>query len=336
MVNCQSCGYASPESSRFCRQCGAQLLLDGDPLESTTRNYGRQTPPMAPPMAPAVATAGSAPLPPSIGDAVAGETARYQRQPQAALHVYTPPGVAPPVADTSSLRPKRRRRILKWGGFILAMFISAGIGAAINEEENSGRVFLSREDQVRLERLRTEDRITNTLTSSAVEQQERLREEIDRRLEAVERASQDAERAAERGDDILTGGEKPLDLTSFEYQGATAGEFSRIAGKELMTQRTKDDFETVSRFYREKLGKPFIEVNERNQKKTLFQSPGVPSITVLVRESRDRGRQTEILIMRSPFRFPVIEPEGAASKATDAPPPPPPPPAPAPGAPVVR
>lgn len=315
MVTCQSCGYVSPETSKFCRQCGALLISDGDPMEATTRNYGRQ--------GPAVATAGSAPLPPSIGDAVAGETARYPRTPQASLHVYTPPGVPAAAPDTASLKPKRRRRrILKWGAILMAMMMSMGVGALINEESNSGRVLLERTDEIRLERLRTEDRLRATMTGSAVEQQERLRREIESRLEAVERASRDAERAAERGEDILTGGEKPLELATFEYQGASTGQFSRIPGRELLKQSTKDEFETVSRFYQEKLGKPFVYVNERNRKQSLFQIPGAPSVTVLVRQARDRGaNQTEILVMRSPFRFPVTE----TTEIPGAPPAPPPP-----------
>lgn len=316
MVTCQSCGYVSPETSKFCRQCGALLISDGDPMEAATRNYGRQSP--------AVATAGSAPLPPSIGDAVAGETARYPRTPQASFHVYAPPGAPAAAPDTASLRPKRRRRILKWGAIIMAMMMSMGVGALINEESNSGRVLLEREDEIRLERLRTEDRLRATMTGSAVEQQERLREEIERRFEAVERASRDAERAAERGEDILTGGEKPLELSAYEYQGASTGQFSRIPGRELLKQSTKDEFETVSRFYQEKLGKPFVFVNERNRKQSLFQILGTPSVTVLVRQARDRGaNQTEILVMRSPFRFPVTE----TVEVPNAPPAPPPPPA---------
>jgi hypothetical protein len=319
MVTCQSCGYVSPETSKFCRQCGALLISDGDPMEAATRNYGRQ--------GPAVATAGSTPLPPSIGDAVAGETARYPRPPQASLHVYTPPGPPAAAPDTASLKPKRRLRILKWGAIFMAMMMSMGIGALINEESNSGRVLLERTDEIRLERLRTEDRLRTTMTGSAVEQQERLLREIESRLEAVDRASREAERAAERGEDILAGGEKPLDLAAYEYQGASMGQFSRIPGRELLKQSTKDEFETVSRFYQEKLGKPFVFINERNRKQSLFQIPGTPSVTVLVRQARDRGaNQTEILVMRSPFRFPVTETIEVPS-APPAPPPPAPPPA---------
>jgi hypothetical protein len=300
MLNCASCGYESPEYSRFCRQCGAPLLSERELAESRTRNYGRQG---------AAVAAPSAPLPPSISDATAGETARYHHPFQAAPS-YIPPERVSPAANTASLKPKRR--YLKWAGFLLALLISGGIGAAINEESNSGRIYLPAEDRARLERLRAEDRSNQAMTRSVIEQQERVREEIERKLEAIERAREEAERAAERGDVIATG-EEPLDLHGFEYQGASAGHYSRIPGKELLTQRTTDDFEKVVQSYQGTrfFGKPFAQVNERNQKQALFQSvgtPSTPSITVLVRESRERSRQTEIIILRSPFRFPTAQP----------------------------
>lgn len=294
MVNystyCPACGFESPENAKFCRQCGAPLMVEGEQMEPVTRNYGRQGP----------AAAGSAPLPPSIGDAVAGDTYRYQQPLKPLAPAYTPPGIVSPAANTTSLRSKRR--FLKLGGLILALFLSGGIGAAINQESNRNRYYLSSEDRVRLDRLRTEDRLKQTLTSSIIEYHDREREQLERRLEEIYRAKDEAQRAAERGD-LASTGEKLLDFSGYEYQGASTGEYSRIPGRELLVQRTKDDFDTVSRFYQEKLGVPFVYVSERNQKQSLFQSIGPPSITVLVRESRDRLRQPEIIILRSPFRF---------------------------------
>lgn len=305
MLNCPSCGYESQDNSRFCRQCGVPLLAERDLAEARTRNYGRQS---------AVVAAPSAPLPPSIGDAVAGDTARYQQPLPAMPSAYAPPGMISPAANTASFKSKRR--YLKWGGFMLALLISGGIGAAINEESNNGRIYLSSDDRARLERLRAEDRLNQTLTGSVTEQQQRVREELERKLETIERAKEEAERAAERGEAGITG-EKALDLRGVEYQGASAGQYSKIPGKELLTQRTKDDFETVSQFYEGKFGKPFVQINERNQKQALFQSASTPSITVLVREGRDRTRQTEITILRSPFSFLAAKPNQEKSETED-------------------
>ncbi|MEP7274478.1 MAG: zinc ribbon domain-containing protein [Acidobacteriota bacterium] len=320
MQHCPSCGYASPDGTRFCRQCGEQLIAGSDPMEAGTRNFGRQ--------GPAVAAASSVQLPPSIADAVQGDTARYQQRPMPASPVsYSPPGRFPATQETAGL--KKKRRFLKWGAFLLALLISGGIGAGINESANSDRRYVSPEDNVRLDRMRIDDQVRRTVTTSVTEQQERSREEISKRLEAIERAREDAERAAERGDALLSG-EKPLDLTPYEYQGASAGQFSRIPGRESLTQRTKDDWDTVVRFYQEKMGAPYIRTtSDRGLKDAVFQSTGTPSVTVRVRETRDRSRQPEIIILRSPFRFPQAQTDvPVVPKVADIAPPPAPPEAP--------
>lgn len=299
MLNCPSCDYESPSSARFCRQCGVTLPTDSDLTEATTRNIGRQDP------IPSVATAGSAPLPPSIADTFAGNTARYRASSQAAP-AYTPPGFVANVMNTASLKSKRR--YLKRFGWVLALFISGGIGAGINQESNRDRVRLSPADRARLERLRTEDETARTLTGSVSERQDRLRDEAQRRLEEVERAREESQRAFERGS-LTNSDEKLLDLNEYEYKNATTGQYSRIPGKEVLTQRAKEDFETISQFYQKKLGLPFVHRNERNEKQSLFQSETIPSVSVLVRESRDRSHQTEIIVIRSPFRFPRIQPD---------------------------
>jgi hypothetical protein len=301
MPTCPTCGYESFDMARFCRQCGGSLPADGDPMEATTRSYGKKRQ--------VVAGASSTQLPPSIVDAVAGETARYQQPFASSPPAYSPPSRVPPPANTASLR-SRKRRFLKWGGFVLAILMSGGLGAAINQQSNNRRIYVSSEDRARLERLRAEDQVRLTLTGSVAEQQEQVRREVQNRLEAVQRAREEAQRVGERGELIPTD-EKPLDLTQYEYQGASAGQFSRIPGRELLTQRTKDDFMTVTRFYQAKLGSPFAQVNERNERQALFQSAGSPSVTVLVRESRDRSRQLEIIVLRSPFRFSIAQPVDA-------------------------
>ncbi|HWQ32310.1 MAG TPA: zinc-ribbon domain-containing protein [Blastocatellia bacterium] len=298
MHNCPACGYESPVGARFCRQCGAMLAGETDFTEASTRNFGRQT---APPPATTVA---SAPLPPSISDAVSSNTARY---PQAAppQPAYQAPVWNPPVANTASLRP--RRRLLKWGGWALALLLSAGIGASINRNSYRNYMFVSQADRARLEQLRLQDRINQTMTDSVIEQQERAKDELERRMDEIERASREAERAAERGLTAATA-DSPLDLSEYEYPGATAGQYSRIPGRELLTQRTRDDFATVSQFYQQKLGRPVMQTLERNRQQALFQSPGKPAVAVLVREGRDRSRQPEITIIRSPFNFPWLQP----------------------------
>ncbi len=302
MHNCPACNYESPVGTRFCRQCGAMLSGETDFTEAATRNIGRQVTP--PPAA-------SAPLPPNIGDVLSSNTARY---PQAAppQPVYQAPVWNQPVANTASLRP--RRKLLRWGGWALALLLSAGIGAAINDEANDDKIRLSPVERAQLEQFRAQNRVNQKLAGSILEIQERVRDDMERRMDDIERANNDAERAAERGATGTTS-ETPLDLSAYEYPGEMTGEYSRIPGQELRTQRTRDDFATVIRFYQQKFGNPIMQTVERNQKQALFLIAGNPAVAVLVRESRDRSRQPEITILRSPFNFQWLQPNQPEPKA---------------------
>lgn len=303
-MQCTICNYDSPEGAKFCRQCGAPLYAESEMSGADTRNYGRQD----------NVPAFSAPLPkpaPSVVDAFGSETAPQYKPPASAgvgtsslpnvgpMYAQPAPMYMPPVHNTAPIKPKRK--LLKWAGGFLLLLIAGGIGAGINEEANSGHVALSRDDQARLERLRNEDRLNRTLINATTEQTSRIQDELRQRIDDVERAKDDAQRAAERG--LIGLDEKPFNLSEFEYPGATSGQYSRIPGKELTTLRTKDDFETIVAHYESKLGKPYVTLTERNQRRALFQSSGTPSATVLVQETQDRNRD-KIIILRSPFRFP--------------------------------
>lgn len=309
-MQCTICNYESPEGAKFCRQCGAPLYAESEMSGADTRNYGRQD------NGPIL----SAPLPkpaPSVVDAFGSETARYYKAPAAAsvgtsslpnvapMYAQHAPVYMPPIQNTAPIKTKKRR-FLKLAGGLLLLLIAGGIGAGINEESNDGRIRLSRDDQVRLERLRAEDRLNHTTFNSVIELNNRLREELERRAEEIERAKEDAERAAERGSTGLD--EKPLDLSQYDYDNTTSAQYSRIVGKELMTLRTQDNFETLVNFYKRKLGDPVVILTERNNKRAIFQSNGTPSVTILVQETNDRNRE-KIFAMRSPFRFP--KPTGA-------------------------
>jgi hypothetical protein len=317
MQKCSTCNYQSPEGAKFCRQCGAPLYAENELTSAGTRNYGRQE------SAPAL----SAPLParpPSVVDAFGSETARYYQAPAAAPgagtsnlpnvgipnagpHVgpsFYPAASAyvPPAGYAAPREAKRRwRKALKWTGATFMLFIAVGIGAGINQESNRNRVNLSPEDRARLERLRAEDRLNRNATGAIVEFNSLIKEEIERRMEDIERAKEDARRAAERGLPVLA--EKPLNLNEYEYPDATSSQYSRIPGKELLTLRTKDDFDTIVAHYQTKLGKPYAITNDRNNRRALFQTASTPSITVLVQETNDRNRE-KVSILRSPFPFP--------------------------------
>jgi hypothetical protein len=308
MQQCSICNYESPEGAKFCRQCGAPLYAESEMSGADTRNYGRQE--NGPNL--------SAPLPkpaPSVVDAFGSETARYYKAPAAAgvgtsnlpnvapMYAQHTPVYMPPIQNTAPI--KRKRRFFKWVGGLLLLVIAGGIGAGINEESNSGRIYLSRDDQARLERLRAEDRLNHTASNAVIELNNRLREELDRRADDIERAKEEAQRASERGLPSLA--EKSLDLAQYEYPNSTSAQYSRIVGKELMTLRTQDNFERLVEFYKGKLGNPLIILTERNNKRAIFQSTSTPSTTILVQETNDRNRD-KVIALRSPFL--LAQPQG--------------------------
>ena len=147
MLNCPTCGYESPDGAKYCRNCGAGLSAGSDPLEAATRNYGGRAGRRRRRLRAAAA---------SIGDAVAGDPPATATLFGGAA-AYAPR--AGPCPRPTPLPQEEETSFLKWGAFLLALLISGGIGAAINDESNDGRVELSREDRVRLERLRAEDQI---------------------------------------------------------------------------------------------------------------------------------------------------------------------------------
>ena len=327
MQPCASCNYESPAGAKFCRQCGAPLFAESESSGADTRNYGRQD------GAPAL----SAPLPaPSVVDAFGGETARQYRSPAFAapasavpssagvgtaslpnpgpIYAQAAPMYVPPVSYTPP--PKPKRRLLKWGGAMLALLLAGGIGAGINQENQRGRVWLSSEDRQRLDLLRREDQLRSELTEAVRERYDQLNRELDRQIEDIDRARQESNRAAERG--LLGLDEKLLDLNTYEYPGATSSQFSRIPGKELLTMRTKDDFDSIVQHYQAKLGKPYLTRLNRNEKLALFQSSSGPaSVTVRVIETRDRDRE-KIYVMRSPFRIAKPSQDALASQPETA------------------
>lgn len=303
IVTCSACGYESPASARFCRQCGVQLSAAFDVTEATTRNFGRQE-------APPVMTKESAPLPPHIGDAMAGNTARYQSAVGGAD--YRPPVHFPSVANTSSL--KSPRRLLKWGGFVLALFISGGMGAALNEAANKGRIRINEREQGVLQQYRDEQKLVGKIGEAVDDQRERATDELENRLDEVDRAIGEAKRAGKRPV-ILTAESQLLDLNPLKYPGSGTNQEYRSIGREMLQQQTADEFDVVANFYQQKMGNPIAQFNERNLRRSVFQSADKPDITVML--SQRNRRPLEITILRSPFPLSLFQ--SPAQKKTETP-----------------
>jgi hypothetical protein len=295
---CQHCGFESPASDKYCRQCGASLPFETEFSAAATRNYGRQEP--APPVSTAP-SAHSGRFSPSVADAIAGETERYYQEPQ-----WSP---APPAPNTAPIQTRLRSR--RWFLLFFLLFIGIVVGAFVTGK-NVGReraqqmiVDFSPEDEAR----QRQEELKRELEDRMREAQDHAREAMDRQREALDHAREAAEQAAEAGAAAASPGVKLLDLTPYEYPGATIGNSIRIPGHETLTLRTSDDFEQVLQYYQKKLGKPVIQINESWEKRLLFQSTGAPPISVSVETDYERGGQLKIVVLRSPFG--TIRPDDA-------------------------
>ena len=310
LIPCQSCGYESPENARFCRSCGASLVLESDASGAATRNYGRQE---AAPLR-ASAPLPSQPLRPSVVDSFGDDTRRQYVPPVTntnpfAAPVAPPYGYAPPVPQYGIVLPpsNKRRRLLKWGLAAFALALAFGIGTSVNENHNNAN--LSRQEFALIENARREGRLSDTLTKIFDDVNSRSEHEMNDRIRQVERARDEARRAAERGTKLDLTGIPLLNLDSFEYAQATVSNAIRIPGKELTQQHVKGEFAEIVQHYERLLGKPRILQNpeDDDEKKALFQSATTPeqtSVSVLIKNSDEFDGQWEITIIRSPFTFP--------------------------------
>jgi hypothetical protein len=203
----------------------------------------------------------------------------------------------------------------RWILLFLVLLIGTAIGAIVttgimenNERPVSPEELAIVEEQRRQEEAqRRQDEIRRQLEDRIRETQDRAREAQDRGLEALERMREAAERATEAGAALAPTSEKAIDLSQYEYPGATVSRSIRIPGHEMLTVNTPDSFEKIRDFFQKKLGQPLIQINEEWEKKLLFQSNTVPSISVLVETDYEHNKQLKITVIRSPFRIPGPE-----------------------------
>ena len=286
--SCQHCGYESPASARFCRQCGAPFFTETEVSTAATRNYGRQEPTVAAPI--------SGHLPPSVVDVFAGETERYYQP---------PPSPAPPIANTAPI--KSRRKIWRWLLLVIVLFIGMAFGAMISaglddpEPSPLPPAERARRDAEAAAR-RRQNEVEREFRNREREARDHTREAQNRAREAVERTREAAEQASVAGAALTVSDAKPLDLSAYEYPSALVGSAIRIPGHEMLTQRTTDSLEDVSQFYQKKLGKPILQINEPWETRLLFQSNTMPPISVSVEKDEQHQGQLKITVLRSPFR----------------------------------
>lgn len=302
MQTCQTCRFESPLGAKFCRQCGAPLISESELSGASTRNYGRQTPTFAP--------AGSAPLPPSIGDVLSSDTARYYQQPPVA-HA-APNAFLTPSISTAPLQ--RKFKAWRYLSFLLVLVVGMALGAIFTSNSTDEPT----PDMDPVSAARHEAQAANDELNAALADKFRAIQEAVRQQE--EHIRQKAEEAAHSGAPIALGDAKPLDLTPFEYPGAATGKSNRMPGSEMVQMRSKDSFDAIVQYYQKKLGKPLLLVNEDDddEKRAVFQSSAAPAVSVSIDHDDENGGFWRITI--SPALFQLPRPDMPALPDMPAPP----------------
>jgi len=304
LQTCLKCGNESPTGDKFCRQCGEPFLVETSASAASTRNYVRQETP------PSVVQGGSGYFPPSVADAIVGDTERY----------YQPQNVAAVPAQFIAQPVKKHR--WRWTLWVLALLISAMLGSVVTiplvrnrgrAPASPGQPVLSRADQEARSR---EMRRRSEWQGRILEAQERNIRAQENSRNAFEQLLEASERARETAREIRPTGEKPLDLSQYTYPGATSGSSNRITGYETLTMRTSDNFDTVRQYYEKLIGKPVIAMNEPFEKWLIFQSEKDP-LSALYVVFEFEG-QIRIVALRYPIRIAPIE-DALSKKSTTTP-----------------
>ena len=317
MLICSTCSYESPEGAKFCRQCGGSLFAENEASGAATRNYGRQA------SAPAV----SAQLPPSVVDAFGSDTSRHYQPPQSPVPAaaYVAPQYVP---NTSSLKPPRSK--FRWLLLFVVLLVGMGFGAAIQRRADRRRMATPAEYE-RLQRMREADRFRRLMTESINGASSRSIQDLQRYIQSIEsfvRTSQNTK--ARPGAPVGSPpGFQSLDLREFEYPQSSVSHSIRLPGAELLKQTTQDSAQTVGQFYEQKLGAPLARGEEGEKTWMLFQAPGMPAVTVLVKQVEVRNTRRprrpnpnepepgslEITVLNAPFAVPRLAPPKSKPEA---------------------
>src|SRR5262245_3775072 len=289
---CNKCGYESPETDRFCRQCGGQLSTETELSPTLTFNQVKVEP------NPPVASVGTGRFPPSVGDTIAGNTERYYSPPQYApspANFESLPNFAPPKSASSSWMNTFFRFMKGAYRFLLVAGLIATTATA---------VFWAQE--ARRERERNYERQNRARERYDRENNGRAQYAWDQMEEALILSQEAAEKAAEAGATLTTGDDKPIDLDKYAYENAEMEAKVTKQGSETLSLTTRQNFDTVQDFYEKKFGKPVLQVTlgpQGNQRrKILFQASTQPPILIKV-EQLERG-PVKITILHTFLRFP--------------------------------
>jgi hypothetical protein len=304
---CKTCGYESPETDKFCRQCGGQFSTESEFTSAVTLSHGKGEP------SPQMASVGTGRFPPSVGDTIAGDTERYYSPPQyaaPAVNIERPPQYAappsnierPPIYAPLPLPPPPRLKLLS--GFMKGMFMFLLVGGLL--VTTGMAVFFSQQAEYANREL---DR-RNVSRDGREQANNRAQDAWEQMEEAIQLTHEAAEKAAAAGATLAISGDKQIDLGRYAYPDAQVEAMISSHGKEALSLITHKSFDDVQKFYEGQFGKPVLQVAAGNQsKKLLFQSPSAPSILIKVEQIEMRKLDNVVLavkitILHSFLRFP--------------------------------
>ncbi|MDX2030630.1 MAG: zinc ribbon domain-containing protein [Blastocatellia bacterium] len=281
MLSCNKCGFESPDTDQFCRQCGAQIA-----------SLPEFASPAGAPNRPAQ-TAGTGRLPSNIGDAIAGDTMRFYGQPPSgAMPVYYAP--APAMAPSQEKPPSNFFRSMS--GFMRGLFFFILIAGLVGATGTA--VFWSQEARRERDR-RVQSDIRNEARISANRRAESAWEQME---EAIQLAEAATERAAGAGATISISPEKSVDLAKFAYPGAQVESSVVTTGSETLSLTSRNNFETIRSHYEQLCGKPVLQFKNGEIRKLLFQAPTAPVLIRLETTYEESG--VKVTLFRAPLRFP--------------------------------
>ncbi|HEU0183928.1 MAG TPA: zinc ribbon domain-containing protein [Blastocatellia bacterium] len=315
---CKTCGYESPETDKFCRQCGGQLTTETEFTSAATLNHGKVE---SNSQAPSV---GTGRLSPNIADVISADTERYYTPPHyAPAHAPAPaptpipiPTPVPvqvayeriPTYALPNLNPEPHSRFKSFSSFMKGMFafllfvallVTTALTVHFAKEADYARRGNSERENGRGRRVGGNN--ANNRAQDAWSQME----------EALELARDAAEKASAAGATLTTGADKAVDLSKYAFTDAQVEAKIDTLGNETLSLLTRKDFKEVQKFYERMLGNPVLQVatNQRGNQTTklLFQSLTLPSILVKIEEVDIPGTdrlQVKITVLHSFLRFP--------------------------------
>lgn len=291
---CKICGYESPETDKFCRQCGGQTEFT-----STATTFNRAKMEQNPP------GVGTGRLSPSIGDAIAGDTERYYYPPQ---YAQSPPSIER-VPAYGPLRPEARPRSKTFSRLMKGMATFLLFGGLL--VTTAFAVFFSQEANRQRELLNELERKTNGKAggNNANGRAHNAWEQMEDALKLIDEAEESASAA---GAELVINGEKPVDLDKYSLPNSQVEAKVISHGSEALSLLTHQDFEAVQTFYERLFGKPVLQMSvqgwNKTKKKLLFQSANQPSILVKIEEVEQidgsNRTQVKISILHTFLRFP--------------------------------